>query len=224
MNFTTLCYIEKENQYLMLHRVSKKKDGNKDKWIGVGGHFEEGESPEDCLLREVREETGLELVNYQFRGIVTFISDKWEDEYMCLYTADKYIDTKGRLIIPAKFRETLGEEFVISKGMDGCLFVYANDDWNAFEQKLTSLPLINKEARQFARFFLAGAATVEVDKQGRILLPAHLREFAGLEKDVVLVGVGSRVEIWSKDKWEAMNLDADMDEITGAMEGLGLTI
>ena len=78
MNFTTLCYIEKENQYLMLHRVSKKKDGNKDKWIGVGGHFE-----------------GLELVNYQFRGIVTFISDKWEDEYMCLYTADKYIGEIG---------------------------------------------------------------------------------------------------------------------------------
>ena len=119
------------------------------------------------------------------------------------------LDTKGRLIIPAKFRETLGEEFVISKGMDGCLFVYAGDDWNAFEQKLTSLPLINKEARQFARFFLAGAATVEVDKQGRILLPAHLREFAGLEKDVVLVGVGSRVEIWSKDKWEAMNSDSE---------------
>lgn len=134
------------------------------------------------------------------------------------------LDTKGRLIIPAKFRETLGEEFVISKGMDGCLFVYAGDDWNAFEQKLTSLPLINKEARQFARFFLAGAATVEVDKQGRILLPAHLREFAGLEKDVVLVGVGSRVEIWSKDKWENMNSDTDMDEITSAMEGLGLTI
>ena len=127
------------------------------------------------------------------------------------------LDTKGRLIIPAKFREVLGEEFVISKGMDGCLFVYANDDWNAFEQKLTSLPLINKEARQFARFFLAGAATVEVDKQGRILLPAHLREF-------VLVGVGSRVEIWSKDKWENMNSDTDMDEITSAMEGLGLTI
>lgn len=134
------------------------------------------------------------------------------------------LDTKGRLIIPSKFRETLGEEFVISKGMDGCLFVYANDDWKAFEQKLTSLPLINKEARQFARFFLAGAATVEVDKQGRILLPAALREFAGLEKDVVLVGVGSRVEIWSKEKWENMNSDVDMDAITGSMEGLGLTI
>lgn len=134
------------------------------------------------------------------------------------------VDAKGRLIIPSKFREALGEEFVVSKGMDGCLFVYANNDWNAFEQKLTSLPLINKEARQFARFFLAGAATVELDKQGRILLPAALREFAGLDKDVVLVGVGSRIEIWSKEKWEDMNADADMDDIASAMEGLGLTI
>ena len=134
------------------------------------------------------------------------------------------LDTKGRLIIPAKFRETLGEEFVISKGMDGCLFVYAGDDWNAFEQKLTSLPLINKEARQFARFFLAGAATVEVDKQGRILLPAALREFAGLEKDVVLVGVGSRVEIWSKERYLENNDFDDMDEIAEHMAELGIGI
>ena len=134
------------------------------------------------------------------------------------------IDAKGRLIIPSKFREALGEEFVVSKGMDGCLFVYANEDWNAFEQKLTSLPLINKQARQFARFFLAGAAQVELDKQGRILLPASLREFAGLDKDVVLVGVGSRIEIWSKEKWEAMESDDNMDDIASAMEGLGLTI
>ena len=95
MNFTTLCYIEKENKYLMLHRTSKKKDGNKDKWIGVGGHFEKGESPEECLLREVKEETGLELTSYQFRGLVTFISDEWPDEYMCLYTADRYTGDIG---------------------------------------------------------------------------------------------------------------------------------
>lgn len=134
------------------------------------------------------------------------------------------IDAKGRLIIPSKFRELLGEEFVVTKGMDGCLFVYANDDWNAFEQKLTSLPLINKEARKFARFFLAGAAQVELDKQGRILLPSNLREFAGLDKDVVLVGVGSRIEIWSKEQWEDMNSDVDMDDISSSMESLGLTI
>lgn len=134
------------------------------------------------------------------------------------------VDAKGRLIIPSKFREILGEEFVVTKGMDGCLFVYANEDWNAFEQKLTSLPLINKEARQFARFFLAGAAQVEVDKQGRILVPANLREFAGLDKDVVLVGVGSRIEIWSKTNWDNMSFDNNMDDITAAMESLGLTI
>lgn len=89
-NLTTLCYIEKDDQYLMLHRVSKENDINKDKWIGVGGHFEPDESPEDCLLREVREETGFTLTSYHFRGIVTFISDKWQTEYMCLYTADGF--------------------------------------------------------------------------------------------------------------------------------------
>ncbi len=134
------------------------------------------------------------------------------------------VDTKGRLIIPSKFRELLGDEFVVTKGMDGCLFVYANDDWKVFEEKLTSLPITNKDARKFARFFLAGAAPVEVDKQGRILLPAHLREFAELDKDVVLVGVGSRIEIWNKDKWEGNNVDDDMDAIGASMESLGLTI
>ena len=88
MNFTTLCYIEKENKYLMLHRTSKKKDGNKDKWIGVGGKFEDKESPEDCLLREVREETGLTLTSWKFRGIITFVTDRYETEFMHLYTAD----------------------------------------------------------------------------------------------------------------------------------------
>lgn len=87
---TTLCYIEKDDSYLMLHRVSKENDINKDKWIGVGGHFEAGESPEECLLREVREETGYLLTSWSFRGLVTFRSDRWPTEYMCLYTADGF--------------------------------------------------------------------------------------------------------------------------------------
>lgn len=91
---TTLCYIEKDNKYLMLHRIKKKNDGNHDKWIGIGGHFEEGESPEDCLLREAKEETGLTLTSYQFRAIVTFQQGDWR-EYMCLYTADGF---EGELI------------------------------------------------------------------------------------------------------------------------------
>ena len=86
---TTLCYIEKEDQYLMMHRIKKKDDGNHDKWIGIGGQFEFGESPEECLLREVQEETGLTLTSWRFRGLVTFVSGDWE-EYMCLYTADDY--------------------------------------------------------------------------------------------------------------------------------------
>ena len=88
---TTLCYIEKDDKYLMLHRVKKEKDCNKDKWIGVGGKFEPGESPEDCLLREVREETGLQLTKYRYRGIITFVSDEWGTEYMHLFTASEYI-------------------------------------------------------------------------------------------------------------------------------------
>lgn len=134
------------------------------------------------------------------------------------------IDPKGRLIIPAKFRDQLGDEFVVTKGMDGCLFVFTNSDWSAFEEKLTSLPLTNKPARKFARHFLSGAAEVELDKQGRILLPSNLREHAGLEKDVVLVGVGSRIEIWSKAAWDDENEDTDIDEVTLEMDGLGLTI
>lgn len=90
MKLTTLCYIEKDDKYLMLHRVKKVNDENHDKWIGVGGKFEVGESPEECLLREVKEETGLTLTEYRFRGIVTFVSDIWENEYMHLFTAAKY--------------------------------------------------------------------------------------------------------------------------------------
>ena len=136
------------------------------------------------------------------------------------------IDAKGRLIVPAKFREILGDNFIVTKGLDGCLFVYPNDEWTRFEEKLKSLPLTNKNARQFTRFFLAGAEACEVDKQGRILLPQVLREFASLEKDVVLVGVASRIEIWSRERWdESMNTyDGDMDEVAENMESLGFSI
>ena len=89
-NCTTLCYIENKDSYLMMHRVKKEKDINKDKWVGVGGHFEEGESPEECLLREVREETGLELTSWKLRGVITFSTDIYPTEYMFLYTADGY--------------------------------------------------------------------------------------------------------------------------------------
>ena len=90
MKLTTLCYIEKDDKYLMLHRTKKENDINKDKWIGIGGHFEENESPEECLLREVRDETGLTLTKFRFRGIITFVSDIYETEYMHLYTATEY--------------------------------------------------------------------------------------------------------------------------------------
>ncbi len=134
------------------------------------------------------------------------------------------IDPKGRLSIPSKYREILGDEFVVSRGMDGCLFAYASDDWKLFEEKLASLPLINVEARQFARFFLSGAQYVTVDKQGRILMPQDLRDFAGLEKDVVLAGMGGRIEIWSLEKWEKNNEQVDINALSQGMMNLGLTI
>ena len=151
---------------------------------------------------------------------------KWGAIVMLMGEYNHTIDAKGRLIVPAKFRDVLGDEFVVTKGLDNCLFVYPNDEWQKFEEKLQTLPLTNKNARQFTRFFLAGAASVEVDKQGRILLPSVLREFAGLEKDVVLVGVASRIEIWSKDRWlqSISTYDDDMDEVAANMESLGFSI
>ncbi|MEE0419536.1 MAG: division/cell wall cluster transcriptional repressor MraZ [Lachnospiraceae bacterium] len=134
------------------------------------------------------------------------------------------VDTKGRLIIPSRFRDELGDEFVVTKGLDGCLFVFPNNEWQAFEEKLKTLPLTNKSARQFARFFVAGATPCELDKQGRILLPQTLREFAGLEKDVVLTGMLNRIEIWSKAKWTENNSYDDMDDIAEQMTDLGLSI
>ena len=134
------------------------------------------------------------------------------------------IDQKGRLIVPSKFREQLGNEFVVTKGLDGCLFVYSNEEWQRIEEKFREIPLTTKDARKFSRFFFAGAATCEVDKQGRILLPSNLREYAAIEKEVVSVGVLSRVEIWSKDRWNENGDYDDMDEIAEHMAELGLGI
>ena len=134
------------------------------------------------------------------------------------------IDAKGRLIIPARFRELLGEEFILTKGLDGCLSIYPMDAWEAFETKLRALPLTNKNARAFTRFFVAGATNCELDRQGRILVPQTLREFAGLEKEVVLTGNLDRIEIWSKEKWsENCNYD-DMDSIAESMQDMGIII
>ena len=134
------------------------------------------------------------------------------------------VDAKGRLIVPSKFREQLGDEFVITKGLDNCLFVYDNSEWAALEEKLRALPITNTAGRKFSRFLLGSAATCEVDKQGRILLPANLREYAGIDKEVVSVGVFSRVEIWSKERYLENNDFDDMDEIAEHMAELGIGI
>ncbi|EGL82165.1 Protein mraZ [Caldalkalibacillus thermarum TA2.A1] len=112
------------------------------------------------------------------------------------------IDNKGRLIIPAKFREGLGTSFIVTRGLDKCLFVYPFSEWKQIEEKLKSLPFTRSDARAFTRFFFSGATECELDKQGRVNIPANLREYAQLEKDCVVIGVSSRVEIWSKGVWE----------------------
>ena len=135
------------------------------------------------------------------------------------------IDAKGRLIVPAKFREALGDEFVVTRGFDKeCLIAYDNTEWQKFEEKINELPNTNADARLLRRYFLGGAASCEVDKQGRILLPANLREYAGIDKEVVSVGVYSRVEIWSKDRYLENSDFDDMDEIADHMAELGIGI
>jgi MraZ protein len=121
--------------------------------------------------------------------------------------------------VPAKFREALGETFIATKGLDHCLFVYPADEWKILEEKLRALPFTQPEARAFVRFFFSGATECELDKQGRILLPANLREYAQLDKDVVLVGVSSRVEIWSQTLWTDYSRQAE-DAYASAAESL----
>lgn len=112
------------------------------------------------------------------------------------------VDTKGRLIIPSKFRESLGNTFVITRGLDNCLFGYPMDEWRKLEEKLKELPMTKKDARAFARFFFSGATEVEIDKQGRINIPSNLAGYAKLEKECVVIGVSTKIEIWAKELWE----------------------
>ena len=134
------------------------------------------------------------------------------------------LDVKGRLIMPSKLREDIGEKFIITKGLDGCLFVFSQTEWIKFEEKLKTLPLSNRNARDFVRFFLSGATECEIDKQGRFLIASNLREYANMEKDVVIIGVGTRLEIWNKDKWKNYNSDENIsaDEIAENMTMLGI--
>ena len=120
------------------------------------------------------------------------------------------IDSKGRLIMPAKLREDMGDKFIITKGLDGCLFGFSQTEWNNFEEKLKTLPLTNKNARDFVRFFLSGAMECEVDKQGRFLISSNLREYATLEKETMITGVGTRIEIWNRDKWKKYNSEENI--------------
>ncbi|CAM4279478.1 division/cell wall cluster transcriptional repressor MraZ [Jeotgalicoccus halotolerans] len=112
------------------------------------------------------------------------------------------LDTKGRIIMPSKFRELLDGQFVITRGLDRCLFAYTEEEWSRIEEKLKTLPLTKKDARKFTRLFFSGAAAVEIDKQGRINIPQNLREYAGLTKDCTVIGVSSRIEIWDSAAWE----------------------
>lgn len=157
--------------------------------------------------------------------------EKWRDLYKiikvgCEMFIGEYqhaLDVKNRMIVPVKLRDGLGSNFVITKGLDGCLYAYPMEEWRILEEKLKKLPITNKDARSFVRFFFSGACEVETDKQGRGLIPQNLKEYAGIEKEIVSIGVLSRVEIWSKEKWVKYNdSDIDFDSIAEKMSDLGI--
>ncbi len=134
------------------------------------------------------------------------------------------LDPKNRVIMPAKFREELGDRFVMTKGLDNCLFVYSLREWSIVEEKLKNLPMTNKDARAFVRFFFAGANEGEIDKQGRTLIPTGLKQYANIDKDVVIIGVSTRIEIWSADQWNKFNDDANIsyEDVAEKMSQLGI--
>ncbi len=134
------------------------------------------------------------------------------------------LDAKGRITIPAKFRYELGERFVATKGLDNCIFIYPLHEWHEIEGKLNKLPVTRADVRSFVRFFFAGAAELETDKQGRTVIPINLREYAEIEKDIVVIGVGSRIEVWSTSKWAEYNevASSSFEEIAENLVDLGI--
>ena len=133
------------------------------------------------------------------------------------------IDAKGRLIIPSKFRDTLGDEFVVTKGLEGCLFVFEKYDFETFMDKLNEKSELGAKFRKIKRFFISGAQEMEPDKQGRMLVPPVLREYAGLEKEVVFAGVGGHIEIWDKAKWEDVTSFDDINDIAEELSNIGIS-
>ncbi len=134
------------------------------------------------------------------------------------------LDDKARLTIPAKFREELGPAFIVTRGLDRCLFVYPQKDWETLESKMRAMPLTRADARQFIRFFFSGAAECELDKQGRIVVPGNLREYASINKDCVVIGVGGRVEIWDQGIWKSYteNVENQFSDLAASLVDLDL--
>ena len=138
---------------------------------------------------------------------------------------DHTADAKGRLFVPSKFRDELGKKFVVTKGLDGCLFAYGEEEWGCVVEGIRNLSLTDENGLKFTRFFFAGAAEVEADGQGRILLPGKLREYAGITKDVVSIGVGNRVEIWSKERYGGMETSyEEMGDVMKALSNMGIRL
>lgn len=144
--------------------------------------------------------------------------EKW-GIFMLMGEYHHNIDDKGRLILPSKFRYDLGEEFVITRGLEECLFVYPKDEWQKITDKLKTLPFTKKDARSFMRFFLSGATAGVFDKQGRINLTSVLISYADLKKECVIIGVGDRLEIWSMEKWNNF-YSTNKDDLSDIAEGL----
>ena len=145
--------------------------------------------------------------------------EKWGNDKMYIGEYHHTIDEKGRIIIPAKFRDELGSEFIVTRGIENCLFVYSMNNWNTICEKLNSLPFTRKDARTFNRFFMSGATNVELDKQGRINISSPLINYANLKKDCVVIGTGDRLEIWSKEDWDSF-FNSNKDSMSDIAENL----